>query len=183
MPVQYKNGLGRRSGRRRKLVRDLTGEHFGRLVVTRREDTAPGVVWRCRCDCGGLKLVATGNLTRGHVRSCGCRSREVRGKGNQVHGHCRSGFRSPLWRRWCRVRDPDKGGCCKRWLRGSFMTFLGDVRKAIGEPLEGSWLVRPNTRRMWSASNIQWMLSDDAMRRKHPRRKRGKRRAWRGGAR
>lgn len=53
---------------------DLTGMRFGRLLVLERaeERTSWGAIqWRCRCDCGREKLVATGNLKRG-TRSCGC---------------------------------------------------------------------------------------------------------------
>lgn len=52
---------------------DLHGERFGHLVAERavRQGTVLG--WRCRCDCGARTWAATGKLTSGHKRSCGCR--------------------------------------------------------------------------------------------------------------
>lgn len=53
---------------------DLTGCRFARLVVVEATDRrAHGQrVWRCRCDCGGEKLVPAYKLTGGQVKSCGC---------------------------------------------------------------------------------------------------------------
>lgn len=54
--------------------RSLIGQRFGRLTVL--EDTGQRkermVVWRCRCDCGGERLVVTNKLTGGIVTDCGC---------------------------------------------------------------------------------------------------------------
>ena len=58
---------------------DLVGKRFGRLVVTERElqrRSKHDVFWKCRCDCGAEKYVATGHLTSGTVKSCGCMKRE-----------------------------------------------------------------------------------------------------------
>src|SRR5208282_2728809 len=55
---------------------DLTGQRFGRLVVLRRV-LGKGTRWEVRCDCGTIKPVATGNLRRNAVTSCGCRRQEV----------------------------------------------------------------------------------------------------------
>jgi hypothetical protein len=170
------HGNGLQSHRRRKLVHDLIGERFGLLTVLRHEGYRGGhATWLCRCDCGGERVTTTGLLRLGRRRSCGCLRHSPRFQ--LRHGHCGSGFRSPYWRRWTRVRG--RGKCCKRWLRGSFELFMGDVIKAIGEPPPGAWLVRPNTRRAWSASNVQWMSPEEARARKQLR---GKRRARRGGA-
>lgn len=58
--------------------RSLIGQRFGRLTVL--EDTGERkermVVWRCRCDCGGERLVVTNKLTGGIVTDCGCVPRE-----------------------------------------------------------------------------------------------------------
>ena len=71
-------------GRERKgvAVRDLTSQRFGRLVALEPTDKRSGlsVVWRCRCDCGNVCEVASGNLRSGRTRSCGClRKEKVRG--------------------------------------------------------------------------------------------------------
>ena len=53
---------------------DLTGQRFGKLVARRwnGETGREGHVWECLCDCGNTKSVATTNLRRGRVKSCGC---------------------------------------------------------------------------------------------------------------
>lgn len=54
--------------------RDLTGKRFGMLVarqfVPRTSNNRAG--WLCDCDCGNQKVILTGNLNKGHARSCGC---------------------------------------------------------------------------------------------------------------
>jgi hypothetical protein len=161
-------------GRRRKLPMDLTGRRFGKLVVTGFAGyRGAAVVWECACDCGGAKMVETGQLRRGNVRSCGC----LRYGPNCVlmrHGHCvgaREKSPSALWRKWAKVRRR-KADCCRRWLRGSFNTFLNDVKRAAGEPPEGTWLVRRDTRRVWSPDNVVWMSPSAAARRRKWRAKR-----------
>ncbi len=54
---------------------DLTGKRFGMLVVhhkmprgTKKKVTS----WYCECDCGGSKVVSTGNLNSGNTKHCGC---------------------------------------------------------------------------------------------------------------
>ena len=55
---------------------DLTGKHFGKLLVLSR---IPGrtksngkVMWHCLCDCGTELDVLGDSLRRGHTLSCGC---------------------------------------------------------------------------------------------------------------
>ena len=55
------------------------GKRIGRLVVVEkteeryRKGKCCETLWRCKCDCGGEKLVRTGQITREEVTSCGCR--------------------------------------------------------------------------------------------------------------
>lgn len=57
---------------------DLTGETFSRwLVLGRAQDLvyANGVTvrqWRCRCQCGTIKVLLVNPLVSGKSRSCGC---------------------------------------------------------------------------------------------------------------
>jgi hypothetical protein len=53
---------------------DLTGQRFGRLVVIKRtgNDKNGRVMWLCRCDCGGERVVLGSYLKNGDVKSCGC---------------------------------------------------------------------------------------------------------------
>jgi len=54
---------------------DLTGQRFGRLVVTRdcnSKLTTNGFLWECKCDCGRFVKTRTQNLKTGNTKSCGC---------------------------------------------------------------------------------------------------------------
>ena len=63
---------------------DLTGQHFGRLVVIREygRDKRGHVLWLCRClgkngdDCGKEVVVRGDHLRSERTQSCGCLSRE-----------------------------------------------------------------------------------------------------------
>lgn len=62
-----------------KMIDNLTGKRFGRLVVT----GFAGVnchgqsLWDCQCDCGRTNRVRGNNLKTGEVRSCGCLRKEM----------------------------------------------------------------------------------------------------------
>lgn len=56
---------------------DLTGQRFGRLVVSKRNTGhGEGVHWLCQCDCGAHTIVRRGNLRSGSTLSCGCYKRD-----------------------------------------------------------------------------------------------------------
>lgn len=56
------------------LLKDMTGQRFGRLtVISRAENTARGLArWNVRCDCGALRIVSGSNLRTGTTKSCEC---------------------------------------------------------------------------------------------------------------
>lgn len=59
----------------KRLLKDLTGQRFGRLTVVKRQ---PGnsennkVRWLCKCDCDNEVVVLTNSLLTDHTKSCGC---------------------------------------------------------------------------------------------------------------
>lgn len=55
-------------------IKDLTGQHFGRLTPIRPTEKRAGtsVIWLCKCDCGNECYVASSNLIRHSTQSCGC---------------------------------------------------------------------------------------------------------------
>lgn len=63
-------------------VKDITGERFGRLVVTNsyypQNKTTGGysLKWFCECDCGKTTVADLGNLISGAIKSCGCYRKE-----------------------------------------------------------------------------------------------------------
>jgi hypothetical protein len=75
-----------------KLI-DLTGQRFGRLVVSERvaNDKSGKPRWRCACDCGGTADVAAADLKKKNrgTKSCGCLARELSRERNKTHGMSR----------------------------------------------------------------------------------------------
>lgn len=37
-------------------------------------------MWKCQCECGKICYIPTSNLSRGHTRSCGCKSYQMIGE-------------------------------------------------------------------------------------------------------
>lgn len=69
------------------VLRDLTGQKFGRLTVLQRAETInKRTRWLCRCDCGEEVIVEAYNLTKGHTQSCGCLQKEATAKASTTHG-------------------------------------------------------------------------------------------------
>ncbi|VUZ28498.1 Uncharacterised protein [Acetobacterium wieringae] len=67
---------------------DLTGQKFGKLVVTKRVGTKRGgALWLCKCECGKTVEVITGALKSGNTRSCGCLHAEYRVKTESLAEH------------------------------------------------------------------------------------------------
>lgn len=57
-----------------KNAKDLTGQRFGRLIAVEPIGSVrgKGVIWHCKCDCGGTKDVTSSNLLAKKTQSCGC---------------------------------------------------------------------------------------------------------------
>ena len=74
----------------KELVKDLTGQRFGRLTVIKAEEERKNgqVVWECKCDCGNTVSVRGGHLRNGHTISCGCLTKECmpKKKANDLTG-------------------------------------------------------------------------------------------------
>lgn len=50
-------------------ISDLVGKRFGKLIA---DEYIGHGKYRCKCDCGNEKIVPTGKLNAGEVKSCGC---------------------------------------------------------------------------------------------------------------
>jgi hypothetical protein len=122
-----------------KARNDLTGQRFGKLIVTgfshRNKDGKSCYI--CVCDCGGAKVICGGSLVSGLTRSCGCL--RIGGPGSlPKHG---MSF-TPEYKAWCNMKNrclnpklpiyKYYGGrgikVCDRWMN-SFENFLADMGK------------------------------------------------------
>ena len=62
----------------KKVIHDLTGQRFGRLVVIGVDDrNTRKTYYYCQCDCGTVKSIRSDGLLSGAVQSCGCLHKEV----------------------------------------------------------------------------------------------------------
>lgn len=89
-----------------KLI-DLTGQRFGRLIVTARaeNDRHRKARWLCECDCGNHAVVNSQSLTRCLTTSCGCFNREIssrKGAENKQYSH--GGYGTRLYNIWCGMK-------------------------------------------------------------------------------
>ena len=84
----------------KKLLNDLTGQRFGRLVVIGVDDRGTRKTYfNCQCDCGNVKSVRADSLIAGMIRSCGCLKKEQdRTNLTAAHTHKQSGTR--LYQIW-----------------------------------------------------------------------------------
>lgn len=65
-----------------KIINNLTGKRFGRLVPLSfdraRDGSTYRALWLCQCDCGLQTKVFSDRLVTGNTKSCGCLNDEKR---------------------------------------------------------------------------------------------------------
>ena len=151
---------------------DLTGQRFGRLVVERRSERTGH--WVCRCDCGTVKDVSTGNLRGGYIKSCNCIRREQLSAMRFKHGR---GHEDYTYRSWVSMRSRCNnshkkkfeywGGrgitVCPEW--DSFETFLRDM----GERPEGKTIDRIDNDKGYCKENCRWATAKEQRANQRPR--------------
>lgn len=115
--------------------RDLTGQRFDYLTVTRRAPTvARRTFWEAVCDCGAATIARADHLITGHTRSCGCLQPKVCGAiiaaATTTHGM--SG--TPEYKAFKGARERCASPRHKNWhgrgirfLFASFEEFLAEV--------------------------------------------------------
>ena len=80
---------------------NLIGQRFGRLVVIEEvERKGTNAQWLCKCDCGNEVKAITARLKNGHVKSCGCLSREITSKTKKTHGESKT----KIYEVWCHMK-------------------------------------------------------------------------------
>lgn len=70
---------------------DLTGQRFGKLVVLKRDDSAPSgsgkhIKYICLCDCGNKVAILSHHLKSGTTKSCVCFKIESVKQRSLTHG-------------------------------------------------------------------------------------------------
>lgn len=76
-------------------LNDLIGKRVHRLTILSEERTRDGVrYFKCRCDCGNIKVTRGVSLNNGGCKSCGCLQKEKAAKlGRSKRRHGFSGTR------------------------------------------------------------------------------------------
>lgn len=162
------------------------GDIYGRLTVEAvwRERRASGKGWRyistCRCDCGEIRSVETGNL-RSKNGPKACHACSPSGRRREMHGHSYgSASRTPsedkCYCTWTamltRCQNPKsttyhryggKGiGVCERWS-GSYLAFLEDM--GLPPSLEHQ-IDRTDNDVGYSPENCRWVTRQENARNK-----------------
>ena len=151
------------------LLKDLTGQAFGRLTVVSFAGSVKGrTTWHCSCACGGTRTAVGSDLKNGRTMSCGCLQAQVRSSSHTRHG----GRDWPEWRVWQsmirRCHSPKAtsfsyyGGrgiaVCDRWRQGAdglhgFECFIADMGR---RPSGGLTLDRINNDGNYEPGNVRW---------------------------
>lgn len=146
-----------------RMIRDRTGERYGRLTVLAFvEMRGKTSIWRCRCECGSEKEYRLNNLTQGTSQSCGCLHRE-RASVHGMHG-------TRVYKIWCgmiqRCQNPNHEQYKNYGGRGiavdpdwqSFESFFRDMGLP---PTERHTLERKNGDSAYCASNCIWATQQE----------------------
>jgi hypothetical protein len=144
---------------------DLTGQRFGRLVVTGRnyESVSRYAMWNFTCDCGGAGITRTSSLNNGHTKSCGCIQKESASSFAKATHGLRG---SSEYRIWSLIKDRCLnsktkafryyGGrgitVCDRW-KDSFENFIEDMGP---RPSPKHSIDRTNNDGNYEPGNCRW---------------------------
>ena len=148
-------------------VRDWADHRLGRLVVMRLLGRRNGsTIWSALCDCGVSIEIASGDIKKGKIKSCGCYRKDRTTR----HGY--SGTR--IYYSWGgmiqRCSNPNNRNygqygakgikVCPRWLK--FENFLADM----GERPAGTTLDRRDGNKDYTPNNCRWSTIEQQARNK-----------------
>lgn len=78
---------------------DILGKKFNRLTPIEEvgRDNRGEILWRCKCDCGNVIVLASSRIRNGVNKSCGCFRREIGYTKNYTHGGTKVGKHDRLY--------------------------------------------------------------------------------------
>lgn len=148
---------------------DLTGKRFGQWFVLKRvENRNRAIMWKCKCDCGTVKIVHGTSLKSGTSTNCGC----IRKTGlHRTH----SKSNHPLYKVWQRIKgctsskthqDYKHYGArgikvCDEWLSDFQKFYEWSIQNGYKRGLE---IDRINNGGNYEPSNCRWVNRSIQMR-------------------
>lgn len=155
----------------------VAGQKFGRLEFIKDAgySTKKKPLIEVKCECDGKVIICDkGNVTSGHIVSCGCRKLEILKKQQKKkHGHSLSenGKATKEYDAWRAMKkrclDPKNDSyerygargitICEQWLT-SFITFLADVGEA---PTKEHSIDRINNEGNYEPGNVKWSTAEE----------------------
>ncbi len=147
----------------RGLIKILTGQRFGRLLVLGYAGSRQGAYWHCLCDCGNGVTCKGERLTFGTTKSCGCYGREQVVKANTKLDK-KSGT-SEYWAfqnaksRCTRPNHPEYPNYGGRGIEFRFTSFEEFYTELKKRPSARHSVNRINNNGHYELGNIEWSLS------------------------
>ena len=151
----------------RGVIKDISGQKFGRLLVLRATDKRMhgNVIWHCLCECGFCCDVKSGDLVSGRTKSCGCLRRDTTIRTKTKHGHAHTKI-SNVWvamNQRCFNSSYKEfhnyGGrgirVCDEW-RDNFQAFYDYVSNLPHFGEKGYSLDRINNDGNYEPGNVRW---------------------------
>lgn len=153
---------------------EMLGETFGQLTVLKKgkghisQCGKKTATWICECSCGNTTEKIGNNLRRGHVRSCGCISGQMRVESSGSHGktnHYLHKTWSGIKTRCFNSRDKSYkhyGGRGITMFEGwidNFQAFYEYIINNLGERPNKHTLDRIDVEGNYEPGNIRWATS------------------------
>lgn len=151
---------------------DLTDKRFGRLTVINFSfNKSRKSYWKCKCDCGNIKIVEEYKLKSGHTKSCGCLSKENLKKlmKNSIKHNLTD---TRIYRTWQNMKNrcynkkvksyKNYGGrgikVCEEW-KNNFMSFYNwAINNGYKEDLT---IDRINNNGNYEPNNCRWITKEE----------------------